>query len=136
MGKHTITKRHYSHQSKILYTQQEPTFSLFEHLNTTSRLKHRCNTSFRPLATSTPYDIEQLHSFITDSPRNQRPLLTPPVFCSTPKQTRRQPTTSSTIKRKLPVVISQRRLQFTTHSQSFVDENKKMTIKNVKIWLL
>ena len=69
-----------------------------------------------------------------------RPLLTPPVFCSTPKQTRRQPLASS-VKRKLPVVISQRRLQFTTNSQSFVrytndEENKRMTIKNVKIWLL
>ena len=123
MGKHTITKRRYSHQSKI-----EPTLVLFEHLNTTTtRLKHRNNTSFRPLATSTPYDIEQPHSFYIDSPRNQRALLTPPVFCSTPKQTR---------KRKLPVVISQRRLQFTTNSQSFVDDNKKMTLKNVKIWLL
>jgi hypothetical protein len=69
MGKHTITKRRHSHQSKILYTQQEPTFFFFnqvEHLNTT-RLKH---TSFRPLATSTPYDDrEQSSSFNADSPR-------------------------------------------------------------------
>ena len=70
MGKHTTTKRRYSHQSKTLYTQQqEPTFFLFEHLNTTARLKHRNNTSFRPLATSTPYEFEQSHSFKTDSPR-------------------------------------------------------------------
>ncbi|CAF0956974.1 unnamed protein product [Adineta steineri] len=145
MEKHTIKKRRYSHQSKILYTQQEPTFFLFEHLNTTmTHLKHRNNTSFRPLATSTPYEIEQSHSFNCNSPqsimKHQRPLLTPPVFCSTPKQTRRQPTSSSTAKRKLPIVISQRRLQFTTNSQSSVrhsnDQSKRMTMKNVKIWLL
>lgn len=70
MGKHIITKRRYSHQSKIFSTQQEPTFFLLEHLNTTTRLKHRTNTSFRPLATSTPHDIEQSHSFNSDSPRN------------------------------------------------------------------
>jgi len=131
MGKHTITKRRYSHQPKV-----EPTFVLFEHLNTSIRLKHR--NTFRPLATSTPYDIEQIHSFYIDSPRNQqRPLLTPPVFCSTPKQTRRQ---SSTVKRKIPVVISQRRLQFTPNSQSFVrytnDDTKRMNVQNIKIWLL
>lgn len=72
--------------------------------------------------------------------RNQRPILTPPVCCSTPKQSRRQPKASSTIKRKLPVVISQRRLQFTTNSQSFVqytkEDSKRMTMKNIKIWLL
>ncbi|CAF1092689.1 unnamed protein product [Rotaria sordida] len=137
MGK---TKRRYSHQSKNFSTQQEPTFFVFEHLNTTSRLKQRNNTSFRPLATSTPYEIEQLHSFnSSNSPhsfvRYQRPLLTSPVCCSTPKQIRRQP-----IKRKLPVVISQRRLQFTTNSQSFIrytkDESKRITMKNVKIWLV
>ncbi|CAF2920102.1 unnamed protein product [Rotaria sp. Silwood2] len=141
MGK---TKRRYSHQSKIFSTPQEPTtFFVFEHLNTTSRLKHRNNTSFRPLATSTPYEIEQSHSFNSDSPHSfmkyQRPLLTSPVCCSTPKQIRRQPITSS-IKRKLPIVISQRRLQFTTNSQSFIrytkDESKRMTMKNVKIWLV
>jgi hypothetical protein len=66
MGKHTINKRRYSHQSKILYTQQEPTFYLFEHLNTSNRVKH---TSFRPLATSSPYDLEQSYLFNSDSPR-------------------------------------------------------------------
>ncbi|CAF3448559.1 unnamed protein product [Rotaria sp. Silwood1] len=140
------TKRRYSHQSKIFSTQQEPTLFLFEHLNTTtSHLKHRQNISFRPLATSTPYDIEQSHLYNNnnDSPhsfvRYQRPLLISPVCCSTPKQIRRQPITTS-IKRKLPVVISQRRLQFTTNSQSFIrytkDESKRMTMKNVKIWLV
>lgn len=69
MGKRRITKRCYSHQSKIFYTQQEPTFFLLEHLNSTIRLKHRSNTSFRPLATSTPHDIEQSTSFNNDSPR-------------------------------------------------------------------
>lgn len=69
MGKHTITKRCYSHQSKFFYTQQEPTLFFFEHINTTSRLKNQTNTSFRPLATSTPYDIEQSHTFNSDSPR-------------------------------------------------------------------
>jgi hypothetical protein len=83
--------------------------------------------SFRPLATSTPYEIN------TNSSRHQRPFLTPPIFCSTPKQTRRQPMPSS-VKRKLPVVISQRRLQFTTNSNN--NESKQMTIKNIKIWLL
>ncbi|CAF3370763.1 unnamed protein product [Rotaria socialis] len=144
MGKHIITKRRYSHQSKIFSTQQEPTFFVLEHLNASSRFKHRNNTSFRPLATSTPYEIEQSRSFNSDSPhsfmRNQRPLLTPPICCSTPKQSRRQPNASSSVKRKLPVVISQRRLQFTTNSQSFVqytkDESRQMTMKNIKIWLL
>lgn len=78
--------------------------------------------------------------FVLDSfVKCQRPLLTPPVCSSTPKQTRRQPATTS-VKRKLPIVISQRRLQFTTNSQSFVryskDESKRMTMKNVKVWLL
>jgi len=69
MGKHTITKRRYSHQSKILYPQQEPTFFLFEHVNTSNRVKYRTNTSFRPLATSSPYDLEQSYLFNSDSPR-------------------------------------------------------------------
>jgi hypothetical protein len=107
MEKQTITKRRYSDQSKSVF--------LFE--------------SFRPLATSTPYEIGQSHLINTNSPR---PLLTPPVFCSTPKQSRRQLPTSS-VKRKMPIVISQRRLQFTTNSNN---ESKRITIKNVKIWLL
>jgi hypothetical protein len=69
MGKHTITKKRYSHQPKILYTQQEPTFFLFEHSNTSNRVKYRTNTSFRPLATSSPYDLEQSYLFNSDSPR-------------------------------------------------------------------
>ncbi len=82
--------------------------------------KHLDSTLFffqtiRPLATSTPYDIQS-----PDCSRQQRQFFTPPICCSTPKQTR--------VKRKLPVVISQRRLQFT--------DNKRMTIKNIKIWLL
>lgn len=87
----------------------ESTFFLFE--------------SFRPLATSTPHEISC----------QQSSLIPMPVCCSTPKQTRRQlpppPPTSLTLKRK----ISQRRLQFTTNSNN---ESKRMTIKNVKIWLL
>lgn len=143
MNKRSISKRRYS--------QHEPTFFLFERVNTTDRP----NTFFRPLATSTPYEIEQSHSFNSDSPRSfrfslsraqtahvlrlsdalmrhQRPSLTPPVFCSTPKQTRRR---SSTVKRKVPLVISQRRLQFTTQSQS-PNDSKRLTVKNVKVWLL
>jgi hypothetical protein len=96
MSKHTITKRRYSKTF-------ETTFFLLD--------------SFRPLATSTPYEIAG----------HQRPLLAPPICCSTPKQTRRPPPTS--LKRK----ISQRRLQFTTNSNN---ESKRMTIKNIKIWLL
>jgi hypothetical protein len=88
--------------------------------------------------------------------RQQRVLLTPPVCCSTPKQTRRQISnnnnnshgrSTSSFKQKFfldqhpPVpIISQRRLQFTPNSQSFVrysnDETKRMNIKNIKIWLL
>ncbi len=86
--------------------------------------------------------------------RNQRVLLTPPVCCSTPKQTRRQISnnnshgrSTSSFKQKFfldqhpPVpIISQRRLQFTPNSQSFVrysnDDTKRMNIKNIKIWLL
>jgi hypothetical protein len=82
--------------------------------------------------------------FLDSIMRHQRPVLTPPVFSSTPIQTRRQPAnhgrSTSSVKRKLPVVISQRRLQFTSNSQSFVrhsnDESKRITIKNIKIWLL
>jgi hypothetical protein len=68
MGKYSITKRRHSHQSKILHTQQETTFILnkIEHANSTIRLKH---TSFRPLAASTPCDIEQSNSFNDGSPR-------------------------------------------------------------------
>ncbi|CAF0933004.1 unnamed protein product [Adineta ricciae] len=138
MRKHLIAKRRYSQQStKILCTHHDSSFLLFQHANTTTRLKHRTTTSFRPLATSTPYEVPPTHSLNNDSPhatlrQRQEPLLTPPAFCSTPKQTRRR---SSTIKRKLPIVISQRRLQFTTHSQS-TDESKRLTINNVKIWLL
>ena len=88
--------------------------------------------------------------------RQQRVLLTPPVCCSTPKQTRRQISnnnnnshgrSTSSFKQKFfldqhpPIpIISQRRLQFTPNSQSFVrytnDETKRMNIKNIKIWLL
>lgn len=75
---------------------------------------------FRPLATSTPYDFNSQRS---------SSLIPMPVYCSTPKQTRRQPPTCTTIKRK----ISQRQLQFTTNSTT---ESKRMTIKNLQIWLL
>jgi hypothetical protein len=87
--------------------------------------------------------------------RHQRVLLTPPVCCSTPKQARRQiinnnshGRSTSSFKQKfsmdqnlLPVpIISQRRLQFTPNSQSFLrysnDESNRINIKNIKIWLL
>ncbi|UJR37542.1 hypothetical protein I4U23_030244 [Adineta vaga] len=97
MGKYSLTKRRHSHQSKLLHTQQETTilFNKIEHTNSTTRLKqHRMNTFFRPLAASTPYTIEQSNTFNDGSPhslsRHQRLVLTPPVWCSTPKQTRRQ----------------------------------------------
>jgi len=68
MGKYSLTKRRYSHQSNILCTKQETTliFNQIEHVNSTIRLKH---TSFRPLAASTPYDIEQSNPFNDGSPR-------------------------------------------------------------------
>jgi hypothetical protein len=71
MGKYSLTKRRHSHQSNILRKQQETTLILnkIEHANSTIRLKHRNNTSFRPLAASTPYDIEQSNSFNDGSPR-------------------------------------------------------------------
>jgi hypothetical protein len=71
MGKYSLTKRRHSHQSKILHTQQETTFifNKIEHVNSTIRLKHRTNTSFRPLAASTPYNVEQSNSFNDGSPR-------------------------------------------------------------------
>ena len=182
MGKYSLTKRRHSHQSKILHTQQDETFMLkkIDHANSTLRLKHRASNTFRPLAASTPYDIEQSNSFNDGSPRKfnahvarlviihpssllldsmlrqQRFVFTPPVFSSTPKQTRRQATntitsharsTSSSLKPNcfldLPgpmPAISQRRLQFTPTSQSFVryanDDSKRLNIQNIKIWLL
>lgn len=71
MGKYSLTKRRHSHQSKLLHTQQETTFlfNKIEHTNSTSRLKHRTNTFFRPLAASTPYNIEQSNTFNDSSPR-------------------------------------------------------------------
>jgi hypothetical protein len=71
MGKYSLTKRRHSHQSKILHTQQETTFifNKLEQANSTTRLKHHTNTSFRPLAASTPYEIEQSNSFNDGSPR-------------------------------------------------------------------
>ena len=87
--------------------------------------------------------------------RQQRVLLTPPICCSTPKQTRRQMSnnnshgrSTSSFKQKFfldahppPIpIISQRRLQFTPNSQSFVryvnDQTKRINIPNIKIWLL
>ena len=142
MGKHMATKRRHSHQFKMLRTQQEPTFCLL------NSLKQRSQALFRPLATSTPHGVQHSTSLSNESSdelRQQRPWLTPPAFSSTPKQVCR-PTAchvgSSTpsFKRKLPIVISQRRLQFTSNSQSFVrcsnDDSKRMTMRNVKIWLL
>ena len=71
MGKYSLTKRHHSQQSKILHTKQETTsiVNKTEHTNSTTRLKYRINTSFRPLAASTPYDIGQSNSFNDGSPR-------------------------------------------------------------------
>ena len=80
MGKYSITKRRHSHQSKILRSKQEETFIVrnLEHVNSTTRLKHRTTTTtattttsstFRPLAASTPYDIEQANAFNDGSPR-------------------------------------------------------------------
>lgn len=87
--------------------------------------------------------------------RHQRVLFTSPVCCSTPKQNRRVISNNNSQGRMTPVskqrmildqqhppipIISQRRLQFTPHSQSFVryanDEPKRMHIPNIKIWLL
>lgn len=71
MGKYFLTKRRHSHQSNLLPTKQDTTliFNQIEHANSTTRLKHRTNTSFRPLAASTPYDIEQSNPFNHGSPR-------------------------------------------------------------------
>ena len=86
--------------------------------------------------------------------RQQRILLTSPVFCSTPKQTRRPISNNNSHGRTTPTykqrccldphppmpIISQRRLQFTPNSQSFVryanDETKRIHLPNIKIWLL
>ncbi|CAF3082537.1 unnamed protein product [Rotaria socialis] len=161
MGKYSLTKRRYSHQSKFFHTQQETTLILnkIEHANSTTKLENRVNTSFRPLAASTPYGIEQSNPFNDGSPhsimRNQRLLLTPPIYCSTPKQMRRQipnnnnshGRSTSSFKQKYNLdqhpsipIISQRRLQFTPNSQSLVrysnDDTRRINIKNIKIWLL
>lgn len=56
-----------------------------------------------------------------------RSIFLPPLHCSTPKSTRHS--TMSSTRRKLPVIISRRRLQFTSHSKN---ENKRTTM----IWLL
>ncbi|CAF4778430.1 unnamed protein product, partial [Rotaria sp. Silwood2] len=160
MGKYSLTKRRHSHQSNIFHTKQETTLILnkIEHANSTTRLKNRTNTSFRPLAASTPYDIEQSNPFNDGSPhsimKHQRLLLTPPIYCSTPKQIRRQipnnnshGRSTSSFKQKCfldqhpPIpIISQRRLQFTPNSQSMIrysnDDTRRINIKNIKIWLL
>lgn len=97
----------------------------------------------------------QQNQFILDSMiRQQRVLFTSPVYCSTPKQTRRTISNNTSHTRVTPVlrqriihdqhppmpIISQRRLQFTPQSQSFVryanDETKRMHLPNIKIWLL
>jgi len=62
------------------------------------------------------------------SVEKQSTFLTPPVCCSTPKQAHRRTTIT-----RFPIVISQRRLQFTNHSTT---EPKRMTVKKIKIWLL
>lgn len=71
MGKYSFTKRRHSHQSKLLHTQPETSilFNKIDHTNSTTRLKHRMNTFFRPLAASTPYEIEQSNPFNDGSPR-------------------------------------------------------------------
>lgn len=71
MGKYSLTKRRHSHQSKVYPTKQEDTFILnkSKNVNSTTRLKYRTNVSFRPLAASTPYDIEQSNPFNDGSPR-------------------------------------------------------------------
>ena len=71
MGKYFITKRRHSHQSKILRNKQEETLIVktIEHANSTIRFKHRTASTFRPLAASTPYDIEQSNPFNDGSPR-------------------------------------------------------------------
>ena len=67
--------------------------------------------TIRPLATSTPYE---------------RSVFLPPLS-STPKSTRQ--TTISSVRRKFPVIISRRRLQFSNHLKN---ETKRTTM----IWLL
>ena len=74
MGKYSLKKRRHSHQSKILHTQQDETFMLkkIDLATSTIRLKHRASNAFRPLAASTPHDIEQSNSFNDGSPRKLR----------------------------------------------------------------
>jgi hypothetical protein len=64
--------------------------------------------------------------------RFQHRQFMPPIYCSTPKS-------SSSFKRHLPRLISQRRLQFTGNA-SFIsyDDHKQrhMSIARMKIWLL
>ncbi len=87
--------------------------------------------TIQPLATSTPYEIHQNNSSrINLSKQKKRsslgePFLTSPIYSSTPK-----PIRHSKRNNKFPIVISQRRLQFTNN------ETKRMTLKNIKIWLL
>lgn len=105
---------------------------------------HVSSTHFNDIC----YILIKLSSFADSLIKQQRILLTPPVFCSTPKQTRRQTpnnnshgrSTASFKQNPSIPIISQRRLQFTPNSQSFVrystDDSKRMNIKNIKIWLL